>query len=864
MKILPPRHALRFLRWFCREDCVEEIEGDITEVFEKQFEQSPGKAKRKFIWSVIKYFRPEFIKAFSISYHINPLHMVRHNLLITYRNFLRYKSSFFINLVGLSTGLASVFLIYLWVYDELAMDKFHEKGSRLFQVLQNSGGPTNNIETHGSNSVLLPRALELEMPEVEHVVPMRPAGAGIVWVGKRGVKATGMFAGKDFFNVFTYGIVKGNKDLLLKEKYAMVIADDLAIKLFGSPENSLGKTVVWDHDQYGGTHIVSGVFKKPKQNSSENFDFLVTHEAFLEKNRMDESWESNPILTYLTLKEGTDLGGFNTKLNNFYQSKRKGDPEWSGGMFLQRYADRYLYGHFENGQQAGGRIDYVELFSTIALFILLIACINFMNLSTSRASRRTKEVGVKKAIGAERRTIVLQHLGESFLMVLLAFVIALLIVFLFLPQFNLITGKQLTFMQDWKPFLGALFIGLITGAISGSYPAFYLSRFRVADVLKGKLNTSLSEFFVRKGLVVFQFTISILLIVSVVIVYKQMDFIQSKNLGYDKENVILFQREGRLNNDLDSFLAAARATAGVENISSIGASITNNGSGSSGHTWEGQPLGPELEFTGATVNYDLIETLGIKLKEGRSFSREFSDVEAKVVLNETAVKRMGLSNPIGKWMEMWGTKREIIGVVKDFHFQSMYEDIRPIFLMCSPENTHSIVVRIQAGTERQTLAKLESLYNKFNPGISFEFKFLDDEYQELYVAEQRVASLSKYFAVIAILISCLGLFGLAAFSAERRTKEIGIRKILGSTEVAIVRLLSRDFTRMVLMAIGIALPISYFMIRYWLQSFAYRIELEWWFFAGAGLTAMLITWITVGAQTIRAARINPSECLRNE
>jgi putative ABC transport system permease protein len=866
MKLQPPHTALKFLRWFCREDYVEEIEGDLTEIFQKQAEQSPAKAKRKFILSVIKYFRPEFIKSFKTNHYTNPAAMFRHNVLITYRNFLRYKSSFLINLIGLSTGLASVLLIYLWVMDEVSIDRFHEKDNRLFQVMRNTPGALNTIETHGSNSNLLPPALEDEMPDVEYVVPMRPMGASIVSAEKNYVKATGAFAGKYFFDAFSYEIVQGSKEKLLSAKYAMAISDELAVKLFGSVEKSIGKSVIWSMEHFGDTHTVSGVFRKPARSSFHEFDFFVTHEAFLGKNRMDNSWDSNPILTFLTLKPGVNSVEFNVALNKFYLSKRKGNPDWvADSMFIQRYSDLYLYSHYENGKQSGGRIDYVILFSVIALVILSIACVNFMNLSTAQALRRIKEVGIKKTIGVQRRTLIWQHLSESMLMSVISLVVAAILVFLFLPQFNDITGKQLSLAQSGEVFFGAIVVVILTGLISGSYPAFYLSGFRPAVVLKGKLNTSLGEVFVRKGLVIFQFCISILMIAGVVIVYRQLDFVQSKKLGYEKENVILVQKQGNLNRDLESFLTEAGNMTGIENVSSIGASITDNTNGSWGHGWEGQKPGEErVQFSGATINFDLIETLGMKMKEGRSFSRKFSQEDMKVVLNETAVRKIGMSDPIGKWFELWGKKREIIGVVKDFHSQSMYEEILPMFFLCSPENTRTIVLKISKGEEKRTLIKLEALYKKFNPGIPFEFKFLDDEYQALYQVEQRVADLLEYFASIAILISCLGLFGLAAFTAERRTKEIGIRKILGCSELRIATMLSGDFSLLVLISTAIALPLSYYLADKWLSRFAYRIELEWWFFAGAALAALLVAWFTIGTQTFRAARINPTQCLKQE
>jgi putative ABC transport system permease protein len=385
------------------------------------------------------------------------------------------------------------------------------------------------------------------------------------------------------------------------------------------------------------------------------------------------------------------------------------------------------------------------------------------------------------------------------------------------------------------------------------------------EVLKGKLSASFGELWVRKGLVVFQFSISLLLIIAVAVIYRQMNFVQSKNLGYSKDNIVTFEKQGKLNQSLEAFLAETRNMPGIVGATSASENVANINSTSWGHTWEGQlPGSAEVEFTGLNVNFDFFETLDIRLKEGRVFSTGFGSEEATVILNEAAVKAMGLADPVGKWIELFNTKRKIVGVVRDFHFKSMYEKIKPIFVICNPKYTNTVIVKVQQGREQEALVALEALYKNYNPGVPFEFKFLDDEYQSLYVSEQRIAKLSSYFASIAILISCLGLFGLAAFTAERRTKEIGIRKILGSSDLMIVRLLSADFTRMIVTAIAIAIPTGYLLASDWLESFAYRIELEWWFFAVAGLSALVIACLTVGLQTWKAARVNPAECLRNE
>jgi hypothetical protein len=407
---------------------------------------------------------------------------------------------------------------------------------------------------------------------------------------------------------------------------------------------------------------------------------------------------------------------------------------------------------------------------------------------------------------------------------------------------------------------------IFTGIISGSYPALYLSGFNPIAVLKGRLNVSVGEVWARKGLVVFQFTISVILIVSVVVVYKQVEFVQSENLGYNKDNIVYFAREGKMWEDakMETFLSEARNIPGVVHASSIGHDMTGHNSGTFGVWWEGKSEDNKTEFENVGVNYDMMQTLGIQLKEGRLFSKEYSADSAKIIFNEAAIKFMGLKDPVGKMVKLWGQDMQIVGVAKDFHFESLHENIKPLFFRLSQGGTYLVMAKIESGKEKAVLGKLEELYKTFNPGFSLDYKFLDQEYQAQYAAEQRVASLSKYFAGLAILISCLGLFGLAAFTADRRLKEIGIRKVLGSSVFSIIYLLSSDFTKLVFAAILIALPVSYFMTDYWLDSFALHIDLEIWYFIAAGVAALLIAWLTVGMQAVKAANVNPLECLKSE
>lgn len=869
----PPKWPLKFLRFFVKEEYLEEIEGDLEEEFRDNLDRySVRKASWLYTWEVLKLFRPRLIKNWNGRNRLNIYDMFKHTMLLAFRNFKRHKSSFLINLIGLSTGLACTILIYLWINDELKVDKFHAKDAQLFQVMQNLP-LSDGIKTIEATPGLLAQTLAEEFPEVEEAVvaahPMEKRGSnGIISVEDTYLKGNERYVSKNYFNAFSYHLVEGNKDQVLSDKYAVLLSDDLALKLFGSTENIIGKTIEWKRGRLSGVYTVSGVFEKPPSYSTTKFDLLFSYELFFGEYKRLHHWGNSDPATYVILKKGTDIAQFNEKIKDIRRSKylSSGDGKYLGQigtLFLQKYSERYLWNTYKDGKVAGGRVEYLRLFSIIAFFILLIACINFMNLSTAKASRRLKEIGVKKVIGASRTTLIRQYLGESISMAILSLSASLLLVSLLLPTFNEITGKQLSLHLDGQLILSIVTIGFFTGIVAGSYPALYLSGFKPATVLKGKINTSTGEVWARKGLVVFQFMVSIILIISVLVVYQQITFINAKNLGYNKDNIISFAKEGKLEEGLETFLSALKKMPGVVAASSFGHDLIGDHGGISGLEWEGKDSEERIRFGNLEVDFGLMEMFGFEMKAGRMFSREFGTEESTIIFNEAAIDAMGLEAPLGKTVKFWGKERQIIGIAKNFHFESLYEPVAPCFFQCYP-NLDNILVKIKAGMEKESIERIRQFYQEYNQGLPFEYKFLDEDYQALYASERRVAVLSRYFAGMAILISCLGLFGLAAFTAERRLKEIGIRKILGSSVWGIIYLLSEDFTKMVIAAIAIALPLSYFLSKNWLNNFAYRIDLQWWFFAGAGLTALLIAWLTIGIQTFKVARVNPVQCLRDE
>lgn len=794
--------------------------------------------------------------------------MFKHDLKLFFRNSKRYKSTFLINIIGLSSGLACVLLIFLWVKDELQVDKFHENDENLYQVW-------NKFETPEGTRVLswtpelLAETMADKLPEIKYAtgqtLPEWFADTPLSVDGQIS-KAPGIFADKDYFNIFSYELIEGDKDQVLKGTNAIVISESLANRLFGTSKDVIGKGIKWEARGMKAKHQVSGVFKDVPSNSTSQFDFILPYKSWkksIVNSGGEMSWVSNNPSTFIVLKKGTNAKQFESKIKNFTKLQ---DQNVTADLIMTKYSSNYLYGNFENGKQSSSRMDYLYLFSLIALFILIIACINFMNLSTANATRRLKEIGVKKALGSKRRTLIVQYFGESIITALLSLVLALLLAVLFLPKFNSLTGKILALDKQPLTVVAMLLVVLFTGLLAGSYPALHLSKFKPVAILRGSLKSSWGEVWVRKGLVVFQFSLSIILIIAVLIVYQQIEFVQSKNLGMDKDNVVYFGEEGYITESKTAFLQELKAIPGLlqaattsQNI--IGTEINKTG----GLVWSGNDAERKSRFNELRIGHDFIETMDMKLIDGRSFSKGFATDSSAIVFNEMAIKMMALKDPIGKTVNYGVKNYTIIGVLKDFHFQSLRKTVQPMFFRLeSKERTSQFVVRIAQGREKEVLAQLDEVYSKFNPGYVFEYRFLDTAFQAQYASEQQVASLSKYFAGLAILISCLGLFGLAAFTAERRKKEIGIRKVLGQSTTQVTAMLSGEFIKLVLVSILLAVPISYGLASDWLSGFAYRIPLQFWYFLGAGFLALLVALVTVGGQAIAAAGRNPVDTLRDE
>ncbi len=859
---MPPRLAIAFLRWFCKLDYLPDIEGDLFQLYTRRMEES-GKKKADLLFckDVLLLFRPGIIRSFVLLKTPNRMEIFKHNLLISFRNHLKNKSFFLINLLGLTSGLACVLFIYLWVNDEISIDQYHTNKDRLYQYMENvdqGNGMITRITSAGPTA----KALEEEYPEVEKAVTTTwVTNYNLSWEDNN-TKADGIYVSKNYFDLFSLDIIEGDKYKLLEDKNNIIISDELALRFFGDTQNITGKMIEVDRNTL---FQVAGIFKKLPATSSVQYDFMLTFEHFWDNNEWVQNWYNTAPRTYLLMKEGADIDAFNKKIYDLVRDKTEGNAKHRS-PFIAKFSDRYLNGKYENGKVAGGRIEYVKMFSTIALFILVIACINFMNLSTARASRRLKEVGVKKTIGVNKGILVFQYLVDSFMLVIIAMVMAYLLVWLILPSFNLIVDKNLSLNPDYQLITGTILIICITALLSGIYPAFYLSKFKPIQVLKGGNHKSTGESWARKGLVTFQFTLSVVLIASVIVVYEQISYTQTKNLGYNNDNVLIMNVEGALRDSsrFQTFLSELSTKPNLKNAAGSNHNMTGHNGGTYGIQWPGKDPNDRTEFENMQVTPNFIKTMDIEFKEGRNFMPDSQSESDKIIFNEAAIAFMGLENPLGKKVELWGNQVEIIGIVKDFHFDSFHEAVKPIFFILRNNHTRNIMVKLEAGKLQEGIQTISELHETFNPGVNLTYKFLDDEYQKMYEAENRVSILAGYFAAIAIIISCLGLFGLAAFTLERKGKEIGIRKIFGSSSMDLTVKLTNDLTKSVLISIIIGLPLSYFMLNNWLENFAYKIDMEWWFFFAAGFLTFLIAILTVGFQALKASLFDPILLLKDE
>ncbi|MEO9482769.1 MAG: ABC transporter permease [Ekhidna sp.] len=858
-KVKPPSIPHKFFQWYCKPSLQETILGDLEEQFEEDLESIGLKrARRRFAWTVLRFFRKGIIKPLHGGGKLNYLGMFKHNLLITFRGFKRHKTVFGINLIGLITSLTCVIFSAIWVNDELQKDRFHDDSGRLFQVYSRFDN-TDGITVWQGVTGLLDTEIEAQIPQVNLSTVSTDVHEYSLSIDNKRFKAQGRFGDKDYLDIFNYPLLKGQK-AALADPSNILITSTLAKRMFGA-EDAVGKSITWHFWNSEKTFKVAGILEDPTSATSDPFEFILSWKFYHDELINFKQWGNYYGRVVIKLDELSKKELVEKKINEIFQSNNANEQV---ELFLANYSDQYLYGNYENGQQAGGRIDYVYLAIVVAAFILLIACINFVNLSTAFASLKVKEIGVKKTFGASKSQLAIQFFLESILLSALSICIALVLVIFLLEPFNQITGKELVFVLDWK-FLGLilLFIPSI-GLIAGLFPAIYLSGLEVISALKGKSSES-GGAWSRKILVFVQFTLSIILIVGTLIVSQQVDYALNKNLGYDRDNLLYFLREGQILERSDTFMAELRNTPGVKLVSQSGFSVAPGlQNRTSGISWDGKGEDQQVQFWENNGDAKSAEIIGLELVEGRFFNDQLNTEESSIIFNETAIHTMGLQDPIGKTVEHYSGKKTIVGVVKDFTTESLHNPIEPAMFHYRPERAHYILAKIEKGKELQTVSEIESVYKKFNPNYPFDAKFVDQDYQAMYDSEMRVAKLSRLFSGLAILISCLGLFGLTIFQVQRRVKEIGIKKVLGAESWKLALSMTYEFTKSVLISLLVALPVSYYLGEKWLEGFSYSIELKWWFFVLAGFLALIIAWLTVSSQTWKAAIANPVESLKDE
>lgn len=788
--------------------------------------------------------------------------MLKNYLLTALRNFRRQRIFSFINIMGLSVGLTCSLLIILWVQDEMSYEQFQEDKEQLFSVMRNSFYTNGEVYTWPAIPMPLAEELEKVYPEITHAMLYSFPLTQVFTKGENAIREEGRYVDPRFFEVLSYPLLAGDKHKMLLEPNQVGISETMAEKLFGNDwqqQNIIG-TIIKLNNKLDVT--LTAVFEDIPRNSLIDFDYVLPVTDFYPHNDWVYDWGNNGLRMHVRVEEGTDYHELNEKICEVINKNNDGGDN---KIFLQPLTERYLYNNYENGQIVGGRIEYVRIFLLVAVFLLLIAAINFMNLATARSSKRMREIGVRKVVGAGKKTLIFQFLGESVLLAVFAFFLAISFVQLLLPTFNEITFKEIELSYFNSSYIPLFFgISVLVGLLAGIYPAFFLSSFKITDVLKGKLKHNYGAANIRKGLVILQFFISIVLTIGTITVYKQISFIQHKNIGIEKDNLMYFNLEGRAQENYESFHQELSRLPGIKSVTAMDQFPLNVGTSTGGVKWPGKDPKTEILIQIITAKHDIVKTLGLELVEGRSFSRDFGLDTSAVLANEAAIRAMGLENPIGTELDYWGRKRKIVGVLKDFHIASLYSTIDPALISITEDGPQLLFAKIDETQTKEALTAVEEMYKTFNPGYPLSYKFLDDTYDKIYQSETSLGKLTTYFAMIAVFISCLGLFGLASYTADRRTKELGIRKVLGATAYQLIILLSREFTWLVVISFALAVPVSIYFLKDWLQQFAYHTELGITTFVVAAILAMGIAWLTVGIQAYRAAMSNPVRSLRAE
>ncbi|MCK5149113.1 ABC transporter permease [bacterium] len=788
------------------------------------------------------------------------------------RNMLRHKGYSAINIIGLALGLACSLLIFLWVTHELSYDSFHSRIDDLYRIEQDQF--YNDRRYHVTVTPYpMGEGVKEDIPEIVDACRYVFMPSILFRYDEKSFFQGGLrCVDPSLLNMFDFKLSAGDPATAFSDPHSVVLTQEVAEKYFGS-DDPLGKTLVLNNEY---SFKVTGIIAEAPDNSTINFQGLMPFEFLKEIGRYSDSWGANSIVTYVQLHDQADITAVNDKITQLRQNRVAEGIEDMGDrtQFMSRkptqfmvapMQDIHLHAYFGYGKPTGD-IQYVYIFSVIASFVLLIACINFMNLSTARSAKRAREVGLRKVVGAKRSHLVAQFIGESMTTAILALIVAMVLVMLMLPAYNQLSGKAFTISHLLNPsfFTGVVLITLLTGLISGSYPAIFLSSFMPIRVLKGSLSGAKGKTF-RRVLVVIQFSLSVFLIIGTSIVYKQVKFMRDKPIGYEQEHLIYMGLRGNAREKYQTLKAELQRETEVISVTGSGHQPHQIGSNSSGSDWEGKDENFRPLISQSIVGYDFASTMKIDIAEGRDFETKFTgDTASAFLVNETLANMMNKETVVGESFSFMGVDGHIVGVMKDYHYQSVRLSVEPLAVICYPPRVSFAIVRLDAKDMKVSLAAVEKVWNRVNPRYPFEYDFVDEQVARMYRVDQAVGSLLKYFAILAIVIASLGLFGLSAFTAEQRTKEIGVRKVLGASVSGIVLLLGKEFARWVLLANLLACPAAFFIMRNWLSAYAYRTSLSWWVFGLSIVLSMAVALVTVSYQSIRAALINPARSLNYE
>lgn len=865
----PPKWISRLLEVLCKSELHEEILGDLQEFYQVWLNQhGTFMARSLYLWHAVKFLRLYALKNL-IPKHQNKSHMINHHLQIAWRGILTRKGHGLINVAGLSLAFASSLIIYLWSYQEMQKDKFHQDSNRIFGIYSRSIFP-EGIQALRNTPAKLPAELKEAIPEIEYAtgfaksfrLSLQGVTAETFQKGDVVLKMKGSRASPQFFNLFSFRVLQGNKENALSDPHAIAISRTMAEIFFGSPEAAIHESIRYQNKE---NLKVVLVFDDIGDESSLQFDYLTHWDTWVDGDEFKPFWGHFGTQTYVKLQEGVDPLIVEEKMKDFLNDYLSFDEGERIELGLQLFGEQYLYGDFGNGFPVAGRMNSVRFFLLVALFILTIAIINFVNLMTAKARERAKEVALRKVIGASRKDLIHQFFTEAILATVISAALGCLFARLTLPLMESISNTSLAFPFYELDFVLLLFAVVIsTGVLAGAYPSWVLSRYGLAALMNRNGDQNAGLGLLRKGLVVFQFALSMFLMIGTITLTSQLDYLLNKNVGFDREHLIYIPIEGALVSEYQTFREAAVKVPGVSYVDRSSQTPHKMGFRGAFLNWEGKDSGNNTAFTPSSVGFDFVKTLGLEIIEGRDFDRARPADENNFLVNEAAAKVIG-RDALNKTVSIFGKEGKIIGIFKDFHFNSLHSPIQPMVLDVKEGlNFGTVTIQLSSSQISTTLERLEELHNELNPGYAFDYTFVQEVFDDEYQSEQLVSSLVPYFSGLAILISCLGLFGLVTFALQRRVKELGIRKVLGASFTQLVNLLSMEFLVLLIVAAVLALPVSYIVLQYWLQGYAYSIELGVEIFASALVLSLAVAFFIILIKVAKSALTNPVDSLRSE